>query len=281
MQRRPFLSTAALAAIAGCSTNPNSDGQTESGTERFELVGIEAPDRAPSTAQVRFGIHIRNVGAERRTFSSPIKQKVDDDEWKTVDTVSLALDAGQAQKVQTSQFFLPYLGTQEFQLTAFDETWTVEVHPLHVSFGQAYVIPNGLLISVLGGSFESTYPTTDSTANQTASNQTATPTPTTPADGDVWLIMRVDVRNRLQEGTVQAPEPSQFTLKIAEEPQQQNQGIAVDPYQGGALTSRSVKRGSLVYAVPADTQASEIAMAWSASFSKGDMKAIWSSSGRD
>jgi hypothetical protein len=274
MRRRPFLSTAALTALAGCSTGSDSDGQTANGTGEFELVGIESPDQVPSTAQVRFTIRVRNTSSERQTFSSPIELRTDEGDWRVIDTVSLALDAGETGDVQTGQIAMPYLGTRTYRLPAFDETWAVEVNPLQLSFGESYLVPNGLIVSVIGGKFEPEYPTGGSPANQTAA-----PTPMTPPDGNVWLIMRVDVRNRLQGESLQAPEPAQFSLTTKGTQRQLHQDVAVDPYEGGSLASRTVRRGSLVYAVPSGTKSADITMSWRASRPEGDVRAIWSTSG--
>jgi hypothetical protein len=273
MRRRPFLSTAALATLAGCSTGSDADGQTAEGAGGFELIDIEAPNRVPSTAKVRFTIRVRNASSERQTFSSPIELQTPAGEWRTVDTVSLSLDAGETGDVQTAQLAMPYLGTRKYRLPALDETWAVEVRPLQLSFGESYLVPNGLIVSVIGGKFEPEYPIANSSANQTS-----TPTPTTPSDGNLWLIMRVDVRNRLQDETLQAPEPSQFSLGTKGIQRQLRQEVAVDPYEGGPLDSRDVRQGSLVYAVPPDIQATDVTMAWAASLSEGNVKAVWSSS---
>jgi len=274
MRRRPFLSTAALAALAGCSTGSDADGQTADGSGRFELIDIEAPNQVPSTAKVRFTISVRNVGSERQTFSTPIELQTDGGDWRTVDTVSLSLDAGETGDVQTAQLPMPYLGTRKYRLPAFDETWAVEISPLQLSFGESYLVPNGLIVSVIGGKFEPEYPSASSSANQTA-----TPTPMTPTGENMWLIMRVDVRNRLQDESLQAPQPAQFSLTTKGTQRQLDQDVAVDPYEGGSLASRTVRRGSLVYAVPSGTESADITMSWEASRPEGDVRAIWSTSG--
>lgn len=272
MRRRPFLSTAALAPLAGCSIGSNANGQTANGTGGFELAGIESPNHVPSTAQVRFTIRVRNVSSGRQTFSSPIELQTPEGDWRSVDTVSLSLDPGETGEVQTTQIVMPYLGTRKYRLPAFDETWAVEIHPLQLSFGETYLVPNGLIVSVIGGKLESAYPPASSSANQTA-------TPTTPPDGDVWLIMRVDIRNRLQDQSLQAPKPTQFSLTTEGTKRQLHQDVAVAPYEGGSLASRTVRRGSLVYAVPSGTKSADITMSWEASLPEGDVQAIWSTSG--
>lgn len=274
MRRRPFLSTAALAALAGCSTGSDANVQTGDDSGGFELVGIEAPVQVPSTAQVRFTIRVRNVSSGRQTFSSPIELQTAEGDWRPVDTVSLALDAGETGDVQTAQLAMPYLGTREYRLPEFDETWAVEVRPLQLSFGESYLVPNGLIVSVIGGKFESEYPIANSSANQTT-----TPTPTTPPEGNVWLIIRIDVRNRLQDESLQAPKPAQFSLTTEGAQRQLHQDVAVDSYEGGALASRTVRRGSLVYAVPSGTEAADITISWEASLADGDVRAIWRASG--
>jgi hypothetical protein len=142
------------------------------------------------------------------------------------------------------------------------------------------VIPNGLLIGFLGGSFESAYPRPDneSTNNETASNETTTPTPTTPSGDNTWLIMRVDIRNRLQNESLQSPAPSDFTLSASGQEYEPNQAVAVNPYESQTLDPRTVIRGSFVYSVPSGTTGDEVSMSWASSFPEGDLEAIWSSS---
>jgi len=279
MRRRLFLSSLGLTALAGCSSNGNLETPDNSNSHNpssgpFELVDSNVPNQVPSTAQVTFTFRVQNTGSESNAFTSTVEEK-QDGTWSNVDNVRLELDSGEVGNVQTSQFSFPYLGTHQYRLTAFDRVWSIEVVPLQLRFQQQYVLPNGLLISVLGGSFESEYPRPN---NETASNATATPTPTTPADDNTWLVMRVDLRNRLQNKSIQSPDPTGFTLTVNGQEYQPNQSVNPDPYESQTLTPRMVIRDSFVYAVPSGTAADDVSMSWETSLPDGELKAIWSSS---
>jgi hypothetical protein len=276
MRRRFFLSSLGLTALAGCSSNENSDNPN-SGEGGFELVSLDVPRQVPSTAQVTFRFQVRNTSSQRNTFTSPIEER-QGDTWTQVDEVSLPLDSGETGTTQSSQLPFPYLGTRQYRLAAVNRTWSISTVPLQLQFRDQYVVPDGLLISVLGGSFETTYPQPD---NETARNETVTSTPTTPSSDNIWLIMRVDIRNRSQDNPVQSPDPSEFTLTTNGQRRQPNQAIATDPYESRMLDPRMVIRGSFVYSVPSDTAPDDVRMSWETSYSEGRLKAIWSTSPSD
>lgn len=281
MRRRAFLASAGLAALAGCSNGGESGSTatptaTGTGSPEFELRAIEAADSTPLNDPTVFAIAVRNTGTGAGTFTSALEQRIDGGEWQTAGELEMPLAAGETGEWHSPRFALDYLGTIEFRLAAFDETWAIDVVPAEYDFGVRYATPTGLLVNVRGGSFERTYPTA---GNETATNESTataepTPTPTAPADGQVWAVMRVDVRNRLQEAQ-SVPEPSTFTLDVGGEERPLRQDVASDPYESGSLAGRTVRRGELVYPVPAGTQARDLRLTWERSYEGGDVKVIW------
>lgn len=296
MRRRAFLASAGIAALAGCSNGDGSATTTPTGTSTntgsatFELRGTRFPGSQTLNVATQFVIAIENTGSAAGTFTSDLEMKVGDGEWKTAGTLEMDLAAGETGEWHSPEFLPQYLTTLHFRLDAFDETWTIDIDPRELDFNNFYAVPTGLYINVLGGSFESTYPTatnettSDGSSNDTLSVETATPTPTgtttatptaTPApEGQTWAIMKVDVRNRLQESQ-EAPPASSFVLEVDGERRPQHQDVSDNPYEGGELAGRTVIRGDLVYAVPAGTRARDITLSWEQSLPKGDVKAIW------
>jgi hypothetical protein len=291
MRRRAFLASAGLAALAGCSngdgsagdgstatpTSPTSTG-TASGEPEFELRGAKFPDARALNNPTTFAIGVRNAGTASGTFTSALETKVGDGEWTTAGEIEMPLEPGETGEWHSPRFVPQYLTTLHYRLAAFDETWSIEVVPKRLDFSNFYAVPNELYITVLGGSFEAEYPTATNETATDGTNGTATdgptPTPTTPADGGIWAVMRVDVRNRRQESQV-APPASSFVLEADGERRPQHQEVTDAPYEGGELAGRTVRRGDLVYAVPAGTRARDLRMTWEQSFPEGDVKAIW------
>ena len=308
MRRRAFLASAGIAALAGCS-NGDGDGSatatpttSETGSPEFELVSINAPDAIGLNDITTIGIEIRNVGSASGTFASRLDTKVGDGEWEEAGELTMSLDAGERGEWESPRFSLEYLQTYQFRLEAFDETWSIEGRTRELDFNNYYRSPTGLLINVLGGSFESTYPTdttettTNGTATATPTNETATPTngtatatptngtatptngtavtPTTAPDGRVWAVIRVDVRNRRQEPQ-QSPPASTFTLEVDGESQPLRQSVTDDPYEERTLEGRMVRRDELVYSVPAETEVNDLRVVWADSLEGGDVRATW------
>jgi hypothetical protein len=293
MRRRVFLASAGLTALAGCSNEGGSATTTPTGTSTgtgsasFELRGARFPGSKTLNVNTQFVIAVKNTGSAAGTFTSDLQMRVGDGEWKTAGQVEMELDAGETGEWHSPEFLPQYLTTLYFRLSEFDETWSIRIDPRELDFGNYYAVPTGLYINVLGGSFESTYPapgnettsggTENGTATTTATpNGTATPTGTaTPApEGKTWAIMKVDVRNRLQEPQ-EAPPASSFALDVDGERMPQRQDVSDAPYEGGELAGRTVRRGDLVYAVPEGTQAKDVRLTWERSLPKGDVKAIW------
>jgi hypothetical protein len=283
MRRRTFLASAGIAALAGCSNGDSSATPTATepgtGSPNFELLGVEAPKTRALNNPTIFAIGVRNTGSGEGTFSSPLERRVNGGEWKEVGTVEMTLSAGETGEWRSPRFVPQYLGTLHFRLPEFDETWSIEIEPKRLDFGNYYATPTDLYINVLGGSFESAYPTATNETTTNESNGTPTvegnTTDTTSApEGQTWAVMRLDVRNRLEE-PIETPDASSFVLEVGGERMSQHQDVSDDPYEGGELAGRTVKRGDLVYAVPAGTQARDLSLWWEASLPKGDLKAIW------
>lgn len=277
MRRRALLGSVGAVALAGCSTDGESTTATPTpsstppntgtGTANFELVTAEFPETRALNVPTVFGIAIRNTGSAKGTFTSALETKVGDGEWKKAGTLEMPLAAGETGEWHSPRFVPQYLTTLYYRLAAFDETWSIKITPRRLDFSNYYAVPNGLYINVLGGSFES---------GSTDGSTTATETATMPAppDGKTWLVMRVDVRNSLDESQ-SAPDASTFTLTVDGESRSLHRNVTDDPYRGGSLDAKTVRRGNLVYAVPTGTTANDITMSWSASLPEGDVKAIW------
>jgi hypothetical protein len=297
MRRRTFLASAGIAgiaALAGCSngdepgstatptdagtpatasgrTGTPTTASTGTGTPNFELRGAEIPEARPLNVPTAIAIAVRNTGNGAGTFTTALERRVGDGEWETAANIEMPLEAGETGEWHSPRFAPRYLGTLHFRLAAFDETWSMEIAPKRLDFGLYYASPTGLYLNVLGGSFESEYPTP---SNETDTTTNATLTPTTAPDGETWAIMRLDVRNRLEEpqGT---PNPEEFVLTVDGERRSQQQEVTDEPYESGELAGRTVRRGDLVYSVPAGTRARDITITWESSLPGGDVKAIW------
>jgi len=275
MQRRAFLGTLGATVVGGCAGNDGSDADPTAtptptttstgggrGSAEFEFVGVQAPDSAQLNVPESFTVTVRNVGSADGTFTSPIRIKIGDAEWRTAGEISVSVPAGETREWQSAQFVPRYLDPIRFHLVAFDEQWSTQVTPRTLGFGDSYDAPTGLRLNVLGGSFETELPTT--------TNGTSTAAP----DGETWAVMRLDVRNRLEEPRT-TPEASSFVLEVDGERRPQHQEVSDDPYGSGSLDGRTVWRGDLVYAVPTGTQAADLTCWWAASLSNGDVKSIW------
>jgi hypothetical protein len=280
MRRRTFLGALGLSALAGCSSD-GDDGSggatgtpvrttgttsTSGGPAEFEFVGVQAPDAIPLNQPSIFAIGVRNVGGTAGTFVSDLRTRRDGGEWETAGEVSMELAPGELGEWQSPSIFPRYLSTVDYRLVAFDETWSIEFVPAERDFGIGYSAPSGLIVNVLGGTFESAYPTDG--GNETETTQTE------PADGGKWVVMEVDVRNGREEPR-QAPDPSTFGFEVDGESREPNQSISPDPYRGGELDAKTVERGEFVYPVPADARADDLTMWWADTLPDGDVRVVW------
>jgi hypothetical protein len=276
MYRRTLLGAAAMTVVAGCSNGGSADSEstatgtptstatttpTGTGSATFEFETVDAPETVELNEPLSFAIRVRNVGSGRGTFTSGLSTRIDDGEWRALEgEVSMTLDAGEAGVWESPELTPRYLATVDYRLEAVDETWTIEVVPKRLSFSERYTTPDGLLLSILGGNFESTYPDEDGTA---------------APEGDVWAVLRIDVRNSSQ-GTRTTPEASTFSLDVDGESAELDQSVTDDPYESRSLPSRGAVRQDLVYAVPEGTTAEDLSVTWERSTERGDLRAVWS-----
>jgi len=284
MRRRAFLAAAGTTALTGCSNGGGSTAtptstatSTGTGSPNFELRGAEFPDTRSLNVPTVFAIGVENVGTGRGTFTSTLETRTDDGEWREATTVEMSLAAGETGEWHSPRFVPQYLTTLHYRLDAFDETWSIEVTPRRLDFGNYYAVPNGLTLNVLGGSFESSTAAVreGGTTNGTATNGTATNgTATTLPDGQSWAVMRLDVRNRLEE-PVTTPAADEFVLEVGGESRPLHQEVTDDPYESTSLAGRTITRGDLVYAVPEGTEPDDLTLRWGTSLPDGDVESIW------
>jgi hypothetical protein len=303
MRRRAFLGSVGIAALAGCNgedADPTTQtpSTTGTGTAAFDLLTVDSPERTQLNDPTEFSFVVENTGSSEGTFTSALETRQVGGEWTRATEIEMPLSAGERGEWRSPRFGPQYLTTYEFRLAAFDRTWSIDVVPKQIMFGQPYAVPSDLFINVEGGSFESTYPTpneddgatttetqtTEPTATTEATETAdatptgtpdATPTPTDAPEGSVWAVLRVVVRNRLQEESQPAPPASSFSLSVDGETPSLRQDVAPNPYEGGPLAPRTVRMGELVSSVPADTGVNELEVTWERSLAGGDVSVTW------
>lgn len=277
MRRRAFLASVGITAFAGCSTDGGSTGNgptgtptttsTSSGEPNFELQNAEIPDTKPLNDPLKIAIAVQNTGSRSETFSSALEWKINGGEWQTLTEVEMPLAAGETGEWRSPEFTLQYLRTIHFQLAAFDKTWSLQVIPKQLDFSDPYTVPTGLILNVLGGLFEPEYPTPSDETDETV-------TPTAAPEGEMWAVIRLQIRNRLNKPQTM-PAADEFVLTVDGERRPQHQEVSDNPYKSSDLEGQGSLRADLVYAVPEGTQGNDITVTWESSLPDGDVKAIW------
>ncbi|GAB3326765.1 hypothetical protein [Haloplanus salinarum] len=196
------------------------------------------------------------------------------DETWSIETMPRRLDFGNYYAVPTGLYINVLGGSFEAEYPTSDETTNATATPTNGTATPEPTPTNGTATP------EPTPTNGTATPEPTPTNGTATPEPTptpstpSPDEGDIWAVMRIDVRNRLQEPQ-STPDPSEFVLEIEGERRPQHQEVSDDPYDGGELAARTVERGDLVYAVPEGTRARDVTLWWESSLPGGDVRSIW------
>jgi hypothetical protein len=301
MRRRSLLATfgAGLASLAGCSESP-SDGSTPATTpagtspadgggvtaDAFEVVSVETPDRVEIGAPYRFHVTVRNTSDRRGTLASPLSVRPEGGAWQPLDQrVEVEVPPGETATWDASKVHLGYLGTYEFRIDALDERWSVAVTPGVLSFGTLYRTPANLGINVVGGTFESQFPTGNDGSSEGTTTATPTPTATTTApptatpvsapDGKTWLLVYVRMRN-FSQSEQRIPAADTFSLRVGDQTYApQSVGPAGERYHQRALAGRTILQDPLVFAVPDDTSAGDVAVHWAEEYAQGRVELSW------
>ncbi|MFB6108195.1 MAG: hypothetical protein ABEJ82_05045 [Haloplanus sp.] len=284
MRRRTLLASLGTTVLAGCNgsnagsgsdstptaTPTRTVGKTPTATFPFEFTGVDAPETVQLNVPFTFAVGVRNAGERERTFVSKLSLKVDDGEWRTASgQMQMTLSPGEKGVWKSPRGIPRYLGTYHYRLEAFDETWQTEIVPKKLDFSKRYATPKGLYVNVLGGRFESQYPTPGG-SNDTSATSVSAP------EGKVWLLLRVEVRNSTQS-PMKSPPAEEFVVHVGGESYHPDyQEVTDDPYERMELGARTVTRGDLVYAVPKGTTAKDLTVTWAESLPGGDVKAVWS-----
>jgi hypothetical protein len=302
------LTTGVTAPLAGCSL-PGDGGEsagTTTGTptdaagtgtatpvpvaEAFELTRLQATESQRLNEPWGFAFSVRNRTGTDRPFRSTIStRRGDESEWEPLGPpIEFGVPAGEVRTWKSPAGRFRYLVTVEYRLDALGTTWTVEVLPLTLMYGQTYTSPVGLRTTVESVRFEATRPTDAATdeggANATATpatTPTPTPTATTPDGETRWALARITVENPTDRERP-APFPQELTLGRED----REDGPSYEPraldlsdlyLRERALAPGERHGGVLPYEVPADLAANDAEIVLSRSYDDGEVEVRWSS----
>lgn len=275
MNRRTLLALA-TASLAGCgstgapstSTPPSSedtDSPTDSsptsttGSTDLSVVGVEAPETVEAMASYSFRVRVRNPTDTSRRFESGLSVRAGGD-WQSLDARFVGqVPAGETTLLGGQLPGFAFLGSYDLRLDATGRTWSVEVVPRTLSFGESFSTPRGLSVVVQGGEFTSTY--------TGGGNATAR----TPPGDTQWVVVRVTVGNPTGEST-RFPPYGAFVLVAGGERYSVALANADDP----VTLDGDQTQVALPYVVPTGTDPSTISVRWEATIGGGRTAAVWS-----
>jgi hypothetical protein len=301
------LTTGVTAPLAGCSLPGDGGGSAGATTdapttgtatpvpvaEAFELTRLQATESQRLNEPWGFAFSVRNRTGTDRPFRSTIStRRGDESEWEPLGPpIEFGVPAGEVRTWKSPPGRFRYLVTVEYRLDALGTTWTVEVLPLTLLYGQTYTSPVGLRTTVESVRFEPTRPT-DGTAADGATatatgtgtatpTSTATPTATTPDGETKWALARIAVENPTDRERP-APFPQELTLgreDRADGPSYEPRALDLsDLYlRERALAPGERHGGVLPYEVPADLAANDAEIVLSRSYDDGEIEVRWSS----
>lgn len=292
MRRRRFLATVGVtASIAGCSGG-DSDGNeagggstptatatltstsTETATRTatpepasFELVSVNSPDTIEIESDYQIEFTIENTGEQHGVFTSPLSYRTPRGNWQTSnERLRLEVPAGQEATWTGQAVTFDYMQEIEFRLDTLRATWSLQVVSKTLSFGRPYVNPDGIELAVTNLSFADFYEYSIDQYDYVEE----------PPDGSQWLFVTVHAEN-VSGSPEYAPLSQDFVALVGD--QQFDSTMYrrdTQAYDGGEIQAGVVRRGDVLFAVPAGASASNIEVVWSESYYDGDVAAYWS-----
>lgn len=267
MRRRTALATLAtgVAALAGCGDTPSSTATptasptSTASTADLSVLGVDAPETVEAGQSYEFSVRVRNPTSRPGLFRSGISLRIDGS-WQSLDgEVGGRVPAGETRSLSASLPGITFLDEYGLRLDGVDRTWSFEVVPQTLAFGDTLRTPQNLRVTVAGTTVQRTF---------VSGNRTVT-----PASGSRWVVADVRVTSSSEE-TVRFPPFSAFALLLDGE----EHAVALSDPGAQHQIAGDLSRFELPFHVPAGATESDMAVRWTPTYQQGTTGAVWSGS---
>ncbi|WP_435348650.1 hypothetical protein [Haloarchaeobius sp. HRN-SO-5] len=239
MRRRQLLAALPTTALAGCLSGLGElddrlshDGRTP--PDGVEFVEFTHPDSVRATRETRLGGVVRNTADTTQAGTVSLELSPDGEQWRRLLERSYELAPGEQQIVETPTT-THFLGPLHLRLVPFDRRTRVESTDPTLPYGDAYVLPNGIHLTVADPTSIDSYEYEADGQRQTA----------TQREDWNWYLATVTARNEGDE-TATAPYRTAFGTMGYD----WNEAIvyrAEDAYEGGELQPGASRSGAVLF----------------------------------
>lgn len=272
-RRRALALFGGFATLSGCSAIGGSETATPSAapsdgttpapatTDELEVVGVDAPESVEVNAPYEFTLRVRNPTDRPGAFQSRLSLRIGDGEWNHLEGgVGAEVPPGATRELSTSLPPIAFLNTYDLRLDAVERSWTFETVARRLPFGDGFETPRSLTVTVLGGSFTTSYA---GGGNESDAR--------TPPSGSKWVVVRVEVENPGDE-VVTFPPLGAFTLLT----DGSEHAVRLSDPNDGVELSMDRARIEIPFVVPEDVTGDELTVRWEPVYGDRRTAAAWS-----
>lgn len=292
MNRRTYLGLlgGTTSLLAGCTSGDDSQSETPRRTPRttttaastttaetattapepadFSVESFEFPDEVELNEEFTPKITVRNSGAQYGDLTAPLYQRKDGGEWEDIgDWRFQDVRPGSTVTAEAHEpWVCYYLGEYEYALGDFEPTTSFEAVSKRTSFGDTYVTPGDVRLSVTDADFKARY------SREVGSSEDVVEAP----DGKTFLFITVSARN-LNDEAASLPHHSDWHVLAADREYEPDwDGYKDGRYEGGTVQPNVVRDGYVLFELPGDIDRSNYSIVWSERYSYGRASAFWS-----
>lgn len=272
MRRRRFIALAGAAAVAGQGSAreqprivQENDGETHVENDpAFELVHVEAPDEVSINEEFSLGVTVANVGDEDGRFVSPITVSAFGEDMGTAGVIHLDVQAGAEATYTNDSVFFPYIADVTYRIAALDEAVDVRASAASLTYGDPWVTPDGILLTVHGVDIQASYE-----YERNGTNEEPAP------EGSQWAFVWVKARN---VETKRERLPATRNINVLVNDQQFDDAFVrreADEYEDGQVDPGVVRSGWIAYELPADVDLEDFVVSYTDDDITGEWTGYW------
>ena len=247
-----------------------TDGDDEPATAEFD-VSVDAPSAsAEAGEEVNLSVTVENVGDADGRFETSVVQRGPGG-MEEASTLSVGVPAGETERVRAS-FRHDYVGDYAYTVEATEEEFEVKTEVPELNFGEGYVNPDNVTVTVDGTEefyeieLADAYTYTDEDGNRRFDRS-----------GEDMEYAIVSVRSTKDtRDLVEVPRREEFTMFVGDEAYEPVDRLTDDEYEGGTTRGRT-REGIVMFEIDDRFgRESDFEVYWTRDYDGGTAEAIWS-----
>lgn len=237
----------------------------------FEVSSVEAPSEVEIGVDFTWSFEVENTGDADGTFESSVTRSRGGGPHEEIDTVSRNVPAGET-RTETVPATIDFLGSYRYRLEETGDEFGVTANEREISFGESYVNPDGVSVTV--SSTRRVYDI-ELTRSYTYTDESGRDQLVRAGSNKRFALVSVE-SSRETRNPMDLPRRDEFLLVVGDEEYAPIDRLDDDEYEGGDTRSRN-RSGVVMFEIDDRFDRSDqYEVYWVRNYDEGTAEAIWS-----